>query len=279
MTHASVAEYMNALRERYRRAGKVEKGRILDEAAQVTGYHRKALIRLLRSPAAGGSAPPRRRGRPKRYGLELLEPLQKLWEATGRVCAQRLHPFLPELVSLLQRHGELCLMADLQAQILAMSSSTIERLLRPLRRRDGWRPLSTTKPGTLLKHAIPIRTFTQWEDHRPGFLEADLVAHCGESTEGFYLNTLTAVDIATGWVERQAVWGKTQDRVGAALHQIGQRLPFPWLGLDSDMGANSSITICWPTVRSTRSPSPALALIRRTITPMWRERTGRRSDG
>ena len=240
MTQASVKDYIQAIRPRYQRAGKGERGKLLDEAVEVTHYHRKALIRLLRAVGLAGQlkrSGQQRRGRPKRYRAELVAPLKQLWEATGRVCPQRLHPFLPELVPVLQRHGEVQLSAEVQARLLAMSTSTIERLLRPLRHQDGWRPLSTTKPGTLLKHAIPIRTFSEWNDHRPGFLEADLVAHCGESTEGFYLNTLTAVDIASGWVERQAVWGKTQDRVGAALHEIGLRLPFPWLGLDSDNGS------------------------------------------
>lgn len=234
MSPKSVSEYLAAIRPRYQRAPKGEKGKLLDEAVQVTGYHRKALVRLLRGPAA--PVPHARRGRPRRYGVDLVAPLVSLWEATGRVCPQRLRPFLPALIDQMQRHQEVHLPAETRRQVLAMSASTIDRLLRPVRHKEGRRPWSTTKPGTLLKQAIPIRTFAQWDDHRPGFLEADLVAHCGESTEGFSLNTLTAVDIATGWVERQAVWGKSQDRVGAALHELGQRLPFPWLGLDSDNG-------------------------------------------
>ena len=97
--------------------------------------------------------------------------------------------------------------------------------------------MSTTRPGSLLKSSIPIRTFADWEDDRPGFLEADLVAHCGESVEGFYLTTLSAVDVASGWSECIGVWGKGQDRVKAAVHRIRQRLPFPLLGLDSDNGS------------------------------------------
>ena len=94
----------------------------------------------------------------------------------------------------------------------------------------------TTKPGSLLKAAIPIRTFTEWDEKRPGFLEIDLVAHCGESTEGFYLSTLSTVDVATGWVECRGVFGKGQERVKSGIHQIGQSLPFPLLGIDSDNG-------------------------------------------
>ena len=122
-------------------------------------------------------------------------------------------------------------------QLYQLSASTIDRLLRPHRHLGTRRPFSTTKPGSLLKASTPIRTFSEWNEDRPGFLEVDLVAHCGESTEGLYLNTLTAVDVATGWVECQPVWGKGQDRVGGAVHRVGQRLPFPFLGLDSDNGS------------------------------------------
>ena len=234
MTRESVCEYMMSIRPRYLKASRLEKGKMLDEAVKVTAYHRKALVRLLRPVALRKPSP--RIGRGKVYGVELVEPLKALWEVTGRVCAQRLHPFLPELVSVMQQHKEMDLDAHERDAILSMSPSTIERLLRPIRHRDGQRPMSTTKPGTLLRQAIPIRTFADWNDRHPGFLEVDLVAHCADTALGFYLNTLTAVDIATGWVERQGVFGKSQDRVGAALHEIGQRLPFPWLGLDSDNG-------------------------------------------
>jgi hypothetical protein len=118
-----------------------------------------------------------------------------------------------------------------------MSPATIDRLLRPWRRLGGRRGLTTTKPGSLLKNAIPIRTFTEWQENKPGFLEMDLVAHCGESAEGFYLNTLAAVDVASGWTECIPVWGKGQDRVGGAIHRVKERLPFPLLGIDSDNGS------------------------------------------
>jgi len=118
-----------------------------------------------------------------------------------------------------------------------MSPSTIDRLLRPWRRLGGRRRLSTTKPGSLLKNSIPIRTFADWTDERSGFLEVDLVAHCGESAEGFYLTTLSTVDVASGWSECMGVWGKGQSRVRGAVHRIRQRLPFPLLGLDSDNGS------------------------------------------
>ena len=118
-----------------------------------------------------------------------------------------------------------------------MSPSTIDRLLRPCRQVGGRRSLSTTRPGGMLKRAIPIRTFADWQENKSGFMETDLVAHCGESVEGFYLNTLCAVDVASTWTECLPVWGKGQVRVRSAVHRMRQQLPFPLLGVDSDNGS------------------------------------------
>ena len=235
MTRGSILEYREAVRGRYLKARKREKGRILDEFTQVTGYHRKAVIRLLRRD--GTLRPGKRRGRPSRYRPEVIQALKVAWEATDRLCSKRLHPFLGELLRVMRRHGELAINASMETDLCRMNPSTIDRLLRPWRRLGGRRPLSTTKPGSLLKSSIPIRTFAEWTDERPGFLEVDLVAHCGESTEGFYLTTLSTVDVASGWSECIGVYGKGQERVGAAVHRVRQRLPFPLLGLDSDNGS------------------------------------------
>jgi len=159
------------------------------------------------------------------------------WESADRICGKRLKPFLSELVPKLQECGELKVSSQTSRALCELSASTIDRVLRPYFDTGGRRGLSTTKPGSLLKASIPIRTFADWNEDQPGFLEMDLVAHCGESTEGFYLNTLSTVDIATGWVECRAVWGKGQDRVGSAVHHIAQSLPFALLGLDSDNGS------------------------------------------
>jgi len=234
MTRISIKEYTEAVRWRYLRSSKVVKGKILDEFTEVTGYHRKAAIRLLHQvnkPRAN-----RKRGRPRKYSPAVVEVLRVAWEATDRLCSKRLHPFLPELIRILRRHGEAVVPAEIEAELCQMNPSTIDRLLKPWRRLGGRRPFSTTKPGSLLKSAIPIRTFADWEEHRPGFVEADLVPHCGESTEGFYLNSLSTVDVATGWSECIGVWGKGQERVGSAVHHIRRRLPFSLLGLDSDNG-------------------------------------------
>ncbi len=202
---------------------------------QVTGHHRKALVRALGPRLDGGRD--QRRGRPRQYGHETAAVLKAAREASDRVCGKGLQPFLGELTEALERHGEMTLAEGLKECLQGMSASTIDRLLKPYRRLGLRRPFSTTKPGSLLKAAIPIRTFTEWNENRPGFLEIDLVAHCGDSTEGFYLNTLSAVDVATGWVECRGVFGKCHERVGGAIHHINRSLPFPLLGLDSDNGS------------------------------------------
>ena len=228
-------EYAQALRSRYFGASRAEKGKMLDEFTQVTGLHRKAAIRLLHrlgQPRAG-----KRRGRPRKYGTGEAEALRVVWEASDRLCSRRLQPFLPEMVKVLRQHGEQIIDAATEAQLCRISAATIDRLLRPHRRLGGRRGLTATRPGSLLKSSIPIRTFADWQENKPGFMEADLVAHCGESTEGFYLNTLCAVDVASGWTECLPVWGKGKERVGGAIHKIRQRLPFPLSGLDSDNGS------------------------------------------
>lgn len=234
MTRGSILEYTEAVRGRYLRALKKEKGKILDEFTKVVGYHRKAAIRVLRrgnQPRAN-----KRHGRPRQYDTAVAGALRAAWEATDRLCSKRLQPFLPELIMVLGRYGEMNITPETQAQLCRMSSSTIDRVLRPWRQLGGRHSFSTTKPGSLLKSSIPIRTFAEWADSRPGFLEVDLVAHCGESTEGFYLTTLSAVDVASCWSECVGVWGKGQERVGGAIHKMQQRLSFPLLGLDSDNG-------------------------------------------
>ena len=234
MTRGSIREYTEAMGRRYVVASKKGKGMLLDEFTEVTGYHRKAAIRLLGQ--GGRRKELKRRGRPRQYGPQLAEALKVVWEASDRICSRRLHPFLPELVRILRQHGEGMVTAEVESELCRMSASTIDRLLRPWRQNGTRRALSATKPGSVLKGRIPIRTFAEWEENRPGFVEADLVAHCGESAEGFYLTTLSTVDIATGWVECVGVWGKGQNRVGGAVDLVRRRLPFPLLGLDSDNG-------------------------------------------
>ncbi len=234
MRGESVKEYAEALGERYRGGCRRTKSEVLDEFVRVTGYHRKTGIRLL-----GGRERPRngRRGRRQQYGVEAREAVKEIWEVLMRPCSRRLQPHLGEMVEVMTRRGRMALSTEMTRQLSQMSASTIDRLLRPYRRQGGRHGFSTTRPGTLLKREIPIRTFSDWDEACPGFLEVDLVAHCGESTEGFYLTTLTTVDIHTGWVECQGVWGKQEHKVRGAIHEVRKRLPFACKGLDSDNGS------------------------------------------
>jgi hypothetical protein len=143
---------------------------------------------------------------------------------------------MAEIISILRSHGELHTNAEIQAQLCRMSAATIDRLLKPYRKAGGRRGFTTTRPGNMLKKMIPIRTFADWQENKPGFVEIDLVAHCGDSTDGFYLNTLCAVDVWSGWTECLPVWGKWQEKVRQAVHHMRQRLPFRLLGIDSDNG-------------------------------------------
>ena len=247
----SKQEYLARMQGRYLKASKREKGKLLDEVVAVTGYHRRHALRVLRHgrlPAPTRAAlqgrpvvaPRARGGRPRVYSSVVVGALRVVAEASGWLCGKRLAPFLGELVPALETEGELRLTSDDRMQVLAMSAATIDRRLRLFRlQRDprNWHGLGTTKPGSLLKDQVPIRTYTPWEDQRPGFLEIDLVAHCGTTTAGFYLNTLTATDVATGWTECVGVWGKSQRSVFAGLERIRARLPFRLLGLDSDNGS------------------------------------------
>jgi hypothetical protein len=234
MTRMGIKEYVEALRERYSRGSKKEKGKVLDEFVRVVGCHRKSAVRLLGQTKANHQS---RKGRGKVYRGEVVDVLRMAWEATDHLCCKRLQPFLPELVPVLRRYGNRHISAEVAAELCRMSPSTIDRLLGPWRRSASQHRFSLTKPGTLLKNAIPIKTYAEWDDARPGFLEVDLVHHCGASEEGFYLTTLSAVDVATGWSKCMAIWGKGQERVGGAIHRMRDRLPFPLLGLDSDNGS------------------------------------------
>jgi hypothetical protein len=237
VTRRSIEEYARAVRERYVSSSKEAKAKILDEFVAATHLHRKAAIRLLNRAEGNAARPGRRRGRPRLYGLEVMAALKVAWEASDRLCSRRLCPFLGELVRILKSKGELEVSPETEAQVAQLSPSTVDRITRRWRTLEPRRGLATTKPGTLLRNAIPIKTFTEWQDSRPGFVEADLVAHCGQSTEGFYLTTLSAVDVATGWCEPVAVWGKGQERVGGGVQRVRERLPVPLLGLDSDNGS------------------------------------------
>ncbi len=232
MTPLAKRHLTQALHPHYRTARRAEKAQILDAFVKATGYHRTYAITLLRH------GPPhrrtQRRGRRVRYDRPVVEALHRLWEASGCLCSKRLRPFLAPLLEALRRCGELQLAPAVEAALLRMSTATIDRKLAPYRRQPKPRGLTTTRPGSLLKQHIPVRTFAQWDERRPGFTELDLVAHCGESTQGQYVQSLAVVDIATAWFEPRAVVNRSQRRVFGALTTVRDRLPFPLLGIDAD---------------------------------------------
>jgi transposase InsO family protein len=234
MTRLTVHEYAAGLRPRYRTATKGVKKKILDEFCETTGMHRKAAIRLL---GRASRPAPLRRGRPRRYGPEVAQALVKLWEVGDRMCGKLLAAVMPDLLGALERHGELKVSPEVRELLLAVSPSTIDRLLRRQRLPRLRQPRRQSPATTTLKSQIAIRTWSEWKGARPGSMQADLVLHCGESTEGFFLTTLCAVDVASSWTELRPVWGMGQQRVGGAMNDIRRRLPFPLRALHTDNGS------------------------------------------
>jgi hypothetical protein len=236
MSFQSKRELLVQVAPRYREASHQQKSTILDEFIASTGYARKYAIRVLTMPTIPLAAPISRARKPS-YGPEVQEALRVAWSAANHIGSKRLAPFLEELVSVLERHGHLELSQNAREQLVGISPATIDRILRPLRAGEKPRGLSTTRSGTLLKKRVPVRTFADWNETRPGFFEADLVAHCGWSTEGAYLNTLVLTDVATGWIECMALLQRSQHAVIEAMETARHLLPFPVLGFDTDNGS------------------------------------------
>ena len=217
----------------YRDAVGTHKRMLLDDVVRLTGYHRTYASWLLNQPVP--ETPPAVRPRHHSYGHDVEEVLLLVWNASNRVCAKRLVPCLPMFLDALERCTHLHLTPECRRQLLSISAATVDRLLRPHRHHE-MRGLCTTRRGTLLKQNIPLRTFEQWDEQVPGFVEADLVAHCGSSVEGTYLFTLTLTDIATGWTECLPLLSKSAEAVLAAIQRARSLFPFPLLGLDTDNG-------------------------------------------
>ena len=171
--------------------------------------------------------------KPRYYDEEVVQALSKLWQLLNYLCGKRLVAIMPELIAKLEQFGELRLTPLTKEKLLRISAASIDRLLQPERRKQQLRRRSHTKPGTLLKHQIPIRTFAEWDEAQPGFAEIDLVAHDGGLALGDFCQTLDLTDIYTGWTETEAVPNKAQVWVFEAIQTIRVRLPFPvaWLGL------------------------------------------------
>lgn len=233
---------------RYRKATKKEKGGMLDELMALTGYNRRYAMGLLhghgktirvgqRVSLVGDLGRSLKRCRPRIYDDLVVAWLKKIWAILDFLCGKRLAAILPEVIPVLEHHQEIELDAVSREKLFAISPATIDRLLAPERQKFALRGRSGTKPGTLLKHQIPIRTFAEWNETRPGFVEIDLVGHEGGAACGDFCQTLDVTDVASGWTESQAVINKAQVWVFEALKEIRARLPFPLLGIDSDNGS------------------------------------------
>jgi hypothetical protein len=233
MSQKSKWEYLKAIYTRYRKASKELRALILNEFCQVCGYHRKYAIRLLNGPAPQKPKPAPKPRRPT-YGPKVISLLSTIWEAAGYPCSQRLKALLPLWLPWAQKRFSLS--TQLQKQLLSISPSTIDRRLKAKRGQLKKRLYGRTKPGTLLKHHIPIRT-DSWDVTTPGFTETDLVSHSGNSERGEFIHSLNVTDIHSTWVESRAVMGKGQTGVLEAMKQIEQALPFKLLGIDSDNGS------------------------------------------
>lgn len=235
MSSGAKREYFEAIYLRYKRASRKKKTLILDEFCAACGYHRKHAIRLLRTFKRFTQPKRKKKGKPPFYSKEtILRPLKKIWLSANLPCSKRLKVVLPLWLSgYAQEYGNLP--TEVTDAFNTISPTTIDRLLKPFRVKYKGRGRSTTKPGTLLRKQIPIKT-NQWDESRPGFLEADTVAHCGTSMAGMFAFTIDCVDIATGWTEQRAVWGKGETDVLEQIKDIEVSLPFPLLGFDCDNG-------------------------------------------
>jgi hypothetical protein len=233
MSLTSRQELTSSLRLRYQTASYQEKQKILDEYVAVTGYHRKAAIRILRTEPSAEKKP---RTWQVKYDAAVKVVLEQVWQIANRICGKRLVPLLKELIPALEKFGHLEMEPEVREKVLALSPATADRLLREIRKKEK-RSKGTTRRGKLLKSQVPLRTFAEWEEVKPGFLEADLVAHCGDNVSGQFLNTLTLVDVASGWTECLAILCKEQNLVLEGLKKGRVLLPFPLLGIDTDNGS------------------------------------------
>jgi hypothetical protein len=224
-------ELVVGVRERYANSERGEKTRILDEFVAVTGFHRKHAMRVLRGEQTTRGAP-----RPARrlYDEAVRDALIVIWEASDRICGKRLKPLVPLLVGAMERHKHLQLAPDIRARLLAMSAATIDRALRTVREHAGGRSRRRAAPSLAVRRRVPVRTFSDWHNPPPGFVEADLVAHSGPSASGSFVQTLVVTDVATGWTECAPLLVREQNVLSEVLTELRKLLPFKLLGLDTD---------------------------------------------
>ena len=233
-------EYLLSIKNRYPAASKKDKKNILDEFCSVCGYNRKYALRLLNQKSV---RPKKKSGRKPIYSKELLKPLKDLWFATDQMCSKKFVAAIPMWLPFYETEfGNLS--QKIKKQILQISPATIDRILKPIRVRFKTKGLTATKPGSLLKNQIPIRT-DFWDVDRPGFLEADTVAHCGNSLAGNFVWSLTVTDICSTWTENRAVWTKNAHGIVSAMKNIEAKLPFKILGFDCDNGSEFLNQFLW----------------------------------
>lgn len=233
MVKSARREYLEAIRKRYRQVRKKDKKPILDEFCANCGYHRKYAIRLLSLRAKLRGKKPG--AKPVYDSTALLMALKRIWFATDQMCSKKLKAAI--LLWLPHYEWEYSTLAPLvRTQLLAISARSIDRLLKPVRTQSTRHGLCGTKPGTLLKNQICIRT-EHWDVTQPGFVEADTVAHCGNSLAGDFVWSLTMTDILSGWTENRATWNKGALGVMAQIESVESTLPFPLLGFDCDNGS------------------------------------------
>ena len=237
------------LRDRYQRASKKEKTMMLNEFIRLTGYNRCYACQVLNRTKLLGyiniagkrikyvADRKTKRKKKKFYDKEIFIALKKIWIICDYICSKRLAPFLSEIIPVLEKYGEINLAIKVREKLFKISAATIDRLLSDTRKKYRIKGRSTTRPGSLLKKSVPIRTFADWDEKVPGFFEVDLVSHDGGAVRGDFLQSLNFTDIATGWVEMIAVKNKAQVWVFAGIEKIKKRLPFSILGIDSDNGS------------------------------------------
>ena len=274
MSATSRGEVLAQARARYEKRGKEGRSRLLDEVCVLCGYERKYAIKVLGGKRPIGGSGVRRGGSPARYGAAEREVIKAIWLTAEQPCGKRLKPTLELWLPYHEKRNGV-LSEALRSRVLEASAATLDRLLAPCRVSLGSRGRCGTRPGTLLRSQIPIRT-EHWDVSGPGFIEADTVAHCGESMAGEFCWSITATDVHTQWTETRAVPNRSQATVSARIAQIEASLPFPILGFDTDNGGEF---LNWHLLAyfgkgTSRFTSLAPVLIARTTTRGWNKRIG-----
>ncbi len=233
MNKMSKREYLIELKKKYCMASKKKKTQLLNDFCDFTSYKRKSALRLINNPITPKFK--RIRTREKKYPIEVVDKLKFLWRASGEICAERFHPFIPEILECLLDQGEIGLSDEIKQKLLEISLISVKRIIRQSKRRNFTKIGGLTRPGSLLKNQIALR-FGPWEQKEPGWCEADTVGHSGGDVSGKFIFSLNLIDIASGWSEQAAIWGKGERATKEQMDKIRRRLPFVLKGIDPDNG-------------------------------------------